>query len=171
MEISEWTHVQINLDADDYYRNIYILTYIYTWLSVYTYIYIFLFSISREGYDALVRMSKPSTQILVSDTIVQKDQDFFEKWMIPGVRQKIYKVSLEHYVVVVQLLSHVCLFATPWTAAHQDYLSITNFCSLLNLMSIKLVMQPAISSSVITFSSCLQSFPASGSFPKHQFFS
>ena len=40
----------------------------------------------------------------------------------------------------VQSLSHVCLFATPWTAAHQDYLSITNFCSLLNLMSIELVM-------------------------------
>ena len=30
---------------------------------------------------------------------------------------------------------------------------------------------PTISSSVIPFSSCLQSFPASGSFPMHQFFS
>ena len=30
---------------------------------------------------------------------------------------------------------------------------------------------PTISSSVIPFSSCLQSFPASGSFPKSQFFS
>ena len=30
--------------------------------------------------------------------------------------------------------------------------------------------RPTISSSVITFSSCLQSFPASGSFPKSQFF-
>ena len=37
----------------------------------------------------------------------------------------------------VQLLSHVRLFATPWTAAHQASLSITNSRSLLKLMSIK----------------------------------
>ena len=40
----------------------------------------------------------------------------------------------------VQLLSHVQLFATPWTAAHQASLSITNSWSLLKLMSIELVM-------------------------------
>ena len=40
----------------------------------------------------------------------------------------------------VQLLSHVRLFATPWTAAHQVSLSITNSWSLLKLMSIELVM-------------------------------
>ena len=40
----------------------------------------------------------------------------------------------------VQLLSHVQLFATPWTAACQDSLSITNFQSLLKLISIKSVM-------------------------------
>ena len=40
----------------------------------------------------------------------------------------------------VQLLSHVRLFATPWTAAHQASLSITNSQSLLKLMSIELVM-------------------------------
>ena len=40
----------------------------------------------------------------------------------------------------VQSLSHVQLFATPWTAAHQASLSITNSWSLLKLMSIKLVM-------------------------------
>ena len=60
--------------------------------------------------------------------------------------------------------------ATPWTAAHQDSLSITNSRSLLKLMSIKSVM-PSISSSVIPFSSCLQSFPGSGSFPMNHFFS
>ena len=42
--------------------------------------------------------------------------------------------------VVVQSLSHVQLFATPWTAAHQAFLSITNSWSSLKLMSIKLVM-------------------------------
>ena len=40
----------------------------------------------------------------------------------------------------VQLLSHVRLFATPWTAAHQASLSITNSRSLPKLMSIKSVM-------------------------------
>ena len=40
----------------------------------------------------------------------------------------------------VQLLSCVQLFATPWTAAHQASLSITNSWSLLKLMSIQSVM-------------------------------
>ena len=40
----------------------------------------------------------------------------------------------------IQLLSHVQLFAIPWNAAHQAYLSITNSQSLLKLMSIELVM-------------------------------
>ena len=40
----------------------------------------------------------------------------------------------------IQLLSRVQLFATPWTAARQASLSITNSQSLLKLMSIKLVM-------------------------------
>ena len=40
----------------------------------------------------------------------------------------------------VQLLSHVQLFATLWTTAHQASLSITNSWSLLILMSIESVM-------------------------------
>ena len=40
----------------------------------------------------------------------------------------------------VQLLSHVQLFATPWTAACQASLSITNSWSLFKLMSIESVM-------------------------------
>ena len=40
----------------------------------------------------------------------------------------------------VQLLSCVWLFATPWTAAHQASLSITNSRSLLKLMSIESVI-------------------------------
>ena len=38
------------------------------------------------------------------------------------------------------MLSHVQLFATPWTAAHQASLSITNFWSLLKLISIESVI-------------------------------
>ena len=40
----------------------------------------------------------------------------------------------------VQLLSHVRLFETPWTAAHQASLSTINSRSLLKLMSIESVM-------------------------------
>ena len=39
-------------------------------------------------------------------------------------------------LIVVQLLSRIRLFVTPWTAAHQASLSITNSQSLLKLMSI-----------------------------------
>ena len=41
---------------------------------------------------------------------------------------------------VVQSLSHVQLFVTPWAAARQASLSITNSQSLLKLMSIESVM-------------------------------
>ena len=41
---------------------------------------------------------------------------------------------------LIQLLSHVWLFLTPWTAARQASLSITNFWSLLKLMPIESVM-------------------------------
>ena len=40
----------------------------------------------------------------------------------------------------VQSLSHVRLFVTPWTVAHQASLSITNSQSMLNLRSIESVM-------------------------------
>ena len=43
-------------------------------------------------------------------------------------------------LIVVQSLSCVRFFVTPWTTAHQAYLSITNSWSLLKLMSIELVM-------------------------------
>ena len=66
----------------------------------------------------------------------------------------------------VQSLSSVQLCATPWTATRQASLSIANSQSLLKLMSIESVM----SSSVIPFSSHLQCFPASRSFPRSQFF-
>ena len=70
----------------------------------------------------------------------------------------------------VQSLSHVPLFVTPWTAGHQASLSITNPQSSLKLMCIEWWYHPAISSSVVPFSSCPQSLPASESFPMSQLF-
>ena len=93
--------------------------------------------------------------------------------------------SLVSSAQLVQSLSHVWLFVTPWTAARQASLSFTISRSLLKLMSIESAMPsnhliffcpllhtcplsqrcyPTILSSVVPFSSCLQSFPASASF-------
>ena len=78
---------------------------------------------------------------------------------------------LIHYSVCsVQSLSCVQLFVTPRTAACQASLSITNSWNLPKLMCMSRSCHPTISSSVVPFSSCLQSFPASGSFPMNQFF-
>ena len=77
---------------------------------------------------------------------------------------------LQHSMVVrlfssVHLLSHVWLFVTPWTSACQASLSITNSWSYPNSCPLSQWYNPTISSSVIPFSSCPQSFPASASFP------
>ena len=64
--------------------------------------------------------------------------------------------------LVVQSSNHVQHFATPWTVALQASLLFTISWSLLKLMLIKSAIHPNISSSVAHFSSCLQSFLASG---------
>ena len=58
----------------------------------------------------------------------------------------------------------------PMNRSTPELLSITNSWSLPKPMSIESVMPSNISSSVIPFSSCLQSFPASGSFQISQLF-
>ena len=70
----------------------------------------------------------------------------------------------------VQSLSRIRLFATPWTTTHQASLSITNSQSPPKPMSIESVMPSTISSFVVPFSFCPQSFPASGSFQISQLF-
>ena len=64
-----------------------------------------------------------------------------------------------------QSLSHVWLFVTLWTAARQAFLSITSSQTCSNSCPSSQWYHPSISSPVVPFSSCLQSFPASGSFP------
>ena len=76
-----------------------------------------------------------------------------------------------HQFSSVQLLSHIYLFATLWTAASQACLSITNSFpgAYSNSCPSSQWCHPTVSSSVIPFSSCPQSFPASGSFQMSQF--
>ena len=70
----------------------------------------------------------------------------------------------------VQLLSRVLLFATPCIAAHQASLSITNSQSPPKPMSIESNMPSNHLILCRPFSSCPQSFPASGSSPMSQLF-
>ena len=58
----------------------------------------------------------------------------FKMLLVSAVQQSKWAISS------VQALSHVWLFATPWTTARQASLSITNSWRLLRLMSTKLVM-------------------------------
>ena len=53
---------------------------------------------------------------------------------------KIYRNPRCWFIVVVRSLSHVWLFATPWTAAWQASLSFTISQNLLKLMSTKSIM-------------------------------
>ena len=70
----------------------------------------------------------------------------------------------------LQLLSHVRLFATPWTVALQASLSITNSQSLIKLVFIESVIP---SNHLILYRPLFllpSSFLASGSFPMSHFF-
>ena len=68
-----------------------------------------------------------------------------------------------------QALSRVWRFATPWTAARLASLSITNSRNSSNSCPSSRWCHPAISSSVVPFSSCPQPLPASESFQMSQF--
>ena len=70
----------------------------------------------------------------------------------------------------VESRSCVWLFVTPWITARQASLSTTNSQSLLKLMSIELVMPSNHLIFCHPLFPCLQSFPASGSFPVRRFF-
>ena len=87
------------------------------------------------------------------------------------IRKVPYRSFFDHHFSLVQSLSRVQLFVTPWTAARQASLSFTIFRSLPKLMSIESVMP---SSHLILCRPLLllpSIFPASGPFPMSQIFS
>ena len=86
-------------------------------------------------------------------------------------KRNLYQQPLPCLLSSVQF-SHSVMsnFATPWTAACQDSLSIAKSRSLLKLMSIESVIPSNHLILCRPFSSCLQSFPASGSFQMSQLF-
>ena len=70
----------------------------------------------------------------------------------------------------IHSLSSVWLFATPWTAARQASCPSPTPRVHSNKCPSSWWCHPTISSSVVPFSSCPKSFPASGSFQKSQLF-
>ena len=83
---------------------------------------------------------------------------------VPNAKVTLISPSF-FFFFVVQSLSYVWLFSTPWTAACQAPLFSTIFQSLLKFSSIESVIVLTISSSATPFSFFLQSFPSSGFFP------
>ena len=121
-----------------------------------------------HGVGALPRtFSQMGLQIAINEGLPRAVQ----AWMLVGTIWwcMCFYFSLLFIFFSVQLLSHVQIFATLWTAAHQASLSSTNSWSLLKLMSTESVMPSNYLILCLPFS-CLQFFPASGSFPKSQFF-
>ena len=116
----------------------------------------------REAWRAAIHeVAKSQTQL----------SDWTElNWMISDVELLFICLLAIDAVVVVQLLSFVQLFATPWTTACQPSLSFTISWSLLQLMSFKLVMPSNHLILSCPFSSCPQSFPTPGSFLISQLF-
>ena len=90
------------------------------------------------------------------------EMDVFQDPNSPGV------FRFERKMVAVLSLSRAKLFATPWTVAAQASLLPLSPCS--NSCPLSQWCYLAISSSVVPFSFCFQSLPASGSFPKSQLF-
>ena len=84
--------------------------------------------------------------------------------MIINISAKNRLFQYCYSTVIVQSLSRVQLLATPWITARQVSMSFTISQSCSNSCPLSQWCHPTISSSVAHFSSCLQSFPAWGSF-------
>ena len=99
---------------------------------------------TRQGQDPQAlghyRLLEGSS-LPVLKTDLRTNKDCFH-WMSMHLFFKIYRLVVISQIQFcsVQSLSRVRLLATPWTAAHQASLSITNSQSLLKLMSIESVM-------------------------------
>ena len=115
-------------------------------------------------YDFYLSFIHSHTYLYICDSLWKANITFF--WFVLLFREKTFSIDMHTFFAIyvqglqhsslmahaalgilkslnfssVQSLSHVWLFATPWTAACQSSLSITNSQSLLKFMSIESVM-------------------------------
>ena len=94
-----------------------------------------------------------------------KELPMLEQPAITNIESDSKFIHIICFVVVFQSLSHIQLFATPWTTEGQAPLSFTISKNLLKLMLIDSVVPSNISSSIAPYSSCPQPFPALKYFP------
>ena len=80
-------------------------------------------------------------------------------------RLLLARKAMTNLFVVVQSLSHIWLFVTPWTAACQASCSSPSPGACSNSCPLSQWYRQTISYSDVPLSSCLQSFPSSVSFP------
>ena len=85
-------------------------------------------------------------------------------FLVPPRKPVLYNVCC------CSLVSCVQLFATPWTATQRPPWPSQSTGACSNSCPLSQRYRPTISSSVIPFLSCLQSFTASGSFPVSRLF-
>ena len=78
-------------------------------------------------------LTHPAPGELLVMVVAQESQCEMSRWELQSIPGK-------KAFVIVQFLSHVWLFLTPWTAASQASLSFTTSCSLLKLTSIESVI-------------------------------
>ena len=119
--------------------------------------------------ESQVRMRKTNTLWYYMQNLKKKKR---YKWTCLQNRNRVteFEIKLMVQFISVQSLSRVQLFETPWPVARQASLSITNSWRLPRLGPSRQWCYPAISSSVVPFSSCPQSLPASESFPMSHLF-
>ena len=115
------------------------------------------------------KKGQPTPIFLPEESHGQRRLAGYSPWGRKSQRRSSDWTTTTRLTISVQLLSRVQLFATQWTTARQASLSITNSQSFLNSCPLSRWCHPTIWSSVIPFSSRVQPFPGSGSFPVSQF--
>ena len=128
--------------------------------------------LSQESCNTQKKLLGREIQVLTQEAVTVDEicaSKFRRPWGVQKVKGQSLMVS-DLPLSSVQSLSHVQLFATPWTAARQASCPLPSPRACSNSCPLGQWCHPTISSSVVPFSSCLQSFPASGSFPVSQFF-
>ena len=97
-----------------------------------------LFLIERKIHKMVKKFKKKAEDRILKKTFVSS------MILVPGLRSSLFLIPPFQFtktqVSSVQLLRHVQLFATPWTATSQASLSIANSQSLLKLTSIESLM-------------------------------
>ena len=122
------------------------------------------FNVATVYFDKALNGNKNRLQSSLHKSVLS-----FIPWIFPILRTSL-SFSLQLQFSSVQLLSHVQLYATQGLQHARIPCPVTNSQSLLKLMSIESVIPSNHLILCLPFSSCLQSFTASGSFPMSQFF-